>query len=246
MEYIEIEISNYKKLIEFIRIKLLYCVTQSYENDELYIPGKLTLQLINSINEINKSTEDMLNDLYSIIKKYFQTIKEYSKSTISRNNRLSDLKKASQRATLYIKTIYGEMLTKPESNRSDFDFLLEKKGNNKTTNDNLKFKLWTKNYSKMPYCEEYMLYNIVLHEENIYYYRVNDTIYKFFYFYKTEDNIWYWSPPRKTDPEDIWMECPKYIVEEGVWKGTQIPKYVEDFVVWLDVLRPNLPYITYK
>lgn len=244
MEYIEIQISSYKKFIDFIRIKLLYCTSKSIDNDELFTPGKLILKLVNIVREMTPQAESMLNDLYGIIKKYYSSIKEYSTSTISRDNRLSDLRKASIRATIYIKEIYGDILRQSGSTGSNNDFgFLRNTGETNTENNLVKFKLFCKPFSKMPFCEEYVMFHLVLHEENIFFHRVNDTIYKFFYFYKSIDNIWYWSPPKKTDPEDIWMQCPKYIVDEGYWKGTQIPRYVEEFVVWLDIFKPDLPYI---
>lgn len=243
MEYVEISIGNFKNFLEHIRLKLLYSVPKTADNDELYKPIKLTLQLVKVIKEMTPSAQNMLNDVYGIIKKYFQIIKEFTTSTISRDNNFSDLKKSSLRAVIYIKEIYGSVLDNAsKQTNNDYGFLnIEKENDN--FNNHLKFNLDMKAYSNMPYCEEYIMYNLVVHENNIFFHRVNDTIYRFFYFYKSEDNIWYWSPPKKTDPEDVWMECPKYIVEEGYWKGTQIPKFAEAFVIWLDLLNPDLPFI---
>ena len=67
MEYFETNLGNYKKFLDHIRLKILYSVTQSIDNDYLYTPGKLTLKLTNIIKEMSPSAENMLNDLYIII-----------------------------------------------------------------------------------------------------------------------------------------------------------------------------------
>ena len=77
------------------------------------------------------------------------------------------------------------------------------------------------------------------YKDMVYYVETND-IFAFFYFYRTED-AWYWSPPKKTDPEDIWIECPQVKIEEGYWNGKIIPYYMAEYIVWLDLFFPNIP-----
>ena len=223
MKYAKIEIINYKRFLEFIKIKILYGCKQSIENEVLYKPITLTERLIGLMSENNKDNEIVLNDLHQQMKKYYTYVKDYTRATISKESRFSDLTKASIRISMYINALYGHKLTVK-----------------KQTQNNFSFQLNIYEYSKQPYCEEYIYHNIIEHEDSTYFYRVNDNIYKFFYFYKSNENDWFWSPPRKTDPEDIWVECPRYLVNKGYWKGMQIPKHIEEFVVWLYLLKPDI------
>lgn len=250
MEYVIVKISGMKKLSEFIRLKINRSFKQSIDNDVLLKPVKLFNKIIENIHEINSKHELLLNDIYSQIKKFYSYIKDYNSSTISKEKRFEDLKKSSNRISIYLETLYPNYI-KEKSNilrelNEYWSNIFNFKDSN-DVNDQLEFKLKLINFQKMPYCEEYVMFNIVHHQEGTYFYKVNDTIFKFFYFYKSEDDTWFWSPPRKTDLNDVWMECPKYKVEEGYWKGWTIPKYVEEFVVWLSLLKPIIEIkINYK
>ena len=46
---------------------------------------------------------------------------------------------------------------------------------------------------------------------------------------------------KKTDPEDIWIECPQTKINEGYWTGKIIPAYIAEFIIWLDLFFPNIP-----
>ena len=80
---------------------------------------------------------------------------------------------------------------------------------------------------------------MVQYKDMVYYVETND-VFSFFYFYRTED-CWFWSPPKKTDPEDIWIECPETRIDEGYWRGKIIPPYMAEYIVWLDLFFPNIP-----
>ena len=91
----------------------------------------------------------------------------------------------------------------------------------------------------LPLSCENIFVNMVQYKDQVYYIETNDLI-SFFYFYRTEDG-WYWSPPKKTDPEDIWIECPQTSIDEGYWKGKIIPAFIVEFIIWLDLFFPNIP-----
>ena len=91
----------------------------------------------------------------------------------------------------------------------------------------------------MPLSCENIFVNMVQYKDKVYYIETNDVI-SFFYFYRTDDG-WYWSPPKKTDPEDIWIECPQTSINEGYWTGKIIPAYISEFIIWLDLFFPNIP-----
>ena len=91
----------------------------------------------------------------------------------------------------------------------------------------------------LPLSCENIFVNMVQYKDQVYYIETNDLI-SFFYFYRTEDG-WYWSPPKKTDPEDIWIECPQTSIDEGYWKGKIIPAFIAEFIIWLDLFFPNIP-----
>ena len=207
-------------------------IQQNIENDELFKPGSICLKVIKIIKKITPKAENVLNDLYDILRKFNMQIKDYNNGSIfAKHISLDELLKASKRAYIYLNSCYLPIIKKQQNDYDD-DY-----------NDNLKFNLHIDKYSNSPFTEEYIMYKLAVHEENIFYYKTNDTVFKFFYFYKTIDNQWHWSPPRKTDPEDIWMLCPKYTVESGYWKGMTIPRFIEDYVIWLDIFNPDLPYI---
>ena len=86
---------------------------------------------------------------------------------------------------------------------------------------------------------EYIFVNMVQHKDMVYYVETND-VFNFFYFYRT-DECWFWSPPKKTDPEDIWIECPKVRIEEGYWTGKIIPPFMAEFIMWLYLFFPKIP-----
>lgn len=87
-------------------------------------------------------------------------------------------------------------------------------------------------------CENIFV-NMVRLKHNVYFVETNE-IFGFFYFYRTEDE-WLWSPPRKDDPEDIWFACPQTIIDQGFWIGSLLPPYIQEFIVWLDLIFPNIP-----
>ncbi len=234
MNYVEIPIVSFKKYIVNIRIKLTYSVEQSIENDDLYKPLNFCLKVIKIIKKLNQRSEDVLNDIYEILRKYYLHVKDFiNGNTFVNQQNIIELRKAASRAYLYLKSCYLNAYKKGIAMSDTPD----------EYNDDIKFRLHIDKYANCPYTEEYIMYSIILHEDNIFFFRLKDSIFKFFYFYKTIDNEWYWSPPRKTDKDDIWMKCPKFTVEEGHWKGMSIPRFVEEFVVWLDLLKPDLPYL---
>ena len=255
MEYIEISVCSLTKFILNIKKTIKYSVILNKDTDIIFKPFEYLQGILINIDKINSNTEKLLNEVYDIIRKYNLTIKDYlinkqnnyycfsnyNENNISyiNSNNLNNLIKAGKRLIIYIECMYSNLLKciKSTYNSNNNSNVL-----NKSNINILKFKLYLNKYSKCPYTEEYIIHNLVLHDENIYYYRVKDTIFKFFYFYKTKDNTWYWSPPKKTDLEDIWMKCPDTVVKEGYWKCIQIPKYIEDLIIWLDLFYPDLPY----
>lgn len=245
MNYIEITVKSYKKYLLYIKSEIQTRINQTIENEILLKPIHLLLKIINKINKITNKIEKDMNDMYSSIRKYRLHLKDYLKGSIFfQQSNMNEFKKAANRTVLYIQCCFEKYLLKKDGDDYyEYNVTYYDIDNKQAFNDNFTLNIYLTDYMNSPFTEEYIMFNIILHEDNIFFYRMKDSLYKFFYFYKTDDNEWYWSPPRKTDLEDVWMKCPKYLVESGYWMGMQIPKFIEEFVIWLDLLKPDLPYI---
>ena len=124
------------------------------------------------------------------------------------------------------------------NNTIDIDF--ESILNYNLINNETKFFLKLDYQKNIPNTIEYIFFNLVQFRDEVYYIKTRD-IFNFFYFYRTEDGIWYWSPPKKTDPEDLWIESPNTKIASGYWINKKIPDYIEQFIIWLDIFSPRIP-----
>ena len=184
-----------------------------------------------------KYFEAYLNETYTSLRKLHMMISGHDKSTVfSRDKCIKDVKQCIQRNDFLIDD-YLSTLRKFEEK---YKKKVPKKFSPGPIIDNdTKFLLTIKYQIYLPMSCENIFVNMVQYKDQVYYVETNDLI-SFFYFYRTDDG-WYWSPPKKTDPEDIWIECPQTTINEGYWTGKIIPTYIAEFIIWLHLFFPNIP-----
>jgi len=108
--------------------------------------------------------------------------------------------------------------------------------NSKVKNKDVKVSINTSSFKSLNYSCEFYWARLVKHDE-VFYMEVDD-MFKFFYFYLNEDGDWFWSPPKKEDPEDVWISCEDSKITEGNWKGKRVSRPFEEFLIWLDIFKP--------
>ena len=167
---------------------------------------------------------------------------DYQKSTIFlKDKAVRDVKKGLLRNS-YLSEEYLKGIRKfyeAYKKKIPKSFRPEKPKENKT-----EFLLSIKAQIYTPMSCENIFINMTQYKDMVYYVETND-MFSFFYFYRTEEG-WFWSPPKKTDPEDIWIECPEIRIEEGFWEGKIIPPYMAEFIVWLFFFNPKIPEFYFK
>ena len=244
MEYIETTIRKIAKYNEYLDEWARDILEDNLENEELlkmFRRYKRTLEIIAHHFYPNTPHKDylesVLNEIYTSMRKINYTLTDYEKASVfSKDKTLKDVKKCLERTNFLVEDFLDTMKTFDNSHRDSIpiDFSPPRVTKNKTT-----FLLSIKNQKNLPLSCENIFVNMVQYKDMVYYVETND-VFSFFYFYRTED-CWFWSPPKKTDPEDIWIECPETRIEEGFWTGKIIPPYMTEFIVWLDLFFPNIP-----
>ena len=244
MEYIESTIGRLAKYTEHLEKWTRDILQDSLETEEyckIYARYRKTIEIIANHFFPNttkrKLFEENLTELYTSLRKINYTLTDYEKNSIySRARNEKYLKQCLERNQFLIDE-YLIMMRKFDKKFKDKipkNFTPPKVTKNETT-----FYLSIKNQIYTPLSCENIFVNMTQYKDMVYYVETND-VFAFFYFYRTED-AWYWSPPKKTDPEDIWIECPQVKIEEGYWNGKIIPYYMAEYIVWLDLFFPNIP-----
>lgn len=244
MEYIETTIGRIAKYSEFLEKWTRRILPDTLETDEYcktFSRYRKTFEIINKYLFINSSKrnyfENILNELYTSLRKINYVLTDYEKGSIfARDRMIRDIKKCMERNEFIIEEYLNELREFDRANKNKLpkNFSLPK-----VTRSEIYFLLSIKNQKYTPLSCENMFVNMIQYKDLVYYIETND-IFSFFYFYRTDDG-WFWSPPKKTDPEDIWIECPNINIEEGYWTGKIIPPYMAEYIIWLDLFFPNIP-----
>lgn len=244
--YIETTIGNLAKYNIHLNRLSKRILTLSLENDQIlriFHRANKTIGFISiyfkDSNPEYKDLEDKLNQIYIILRKIHLAHTEYeSKSTFSKQNALSEYKRCLQRHNFIIEEFYNGLKNYDRNNKHDKNKRVAKLPD-KVKNNETQFKLTIELFKQFPMACENIFVNMVRLKHNVYFVETNE-IFGFFYFYRTGDE-WLWSPPRKDDPEDIWFACPQTIIDQGFWIGSLLPPYIQEFIVWLDLIFPNIP-----
>ena len=244
MEYIETTIGRIAKYSEFLEKWTRRILPDTLETDgycKTFSRYRKTFEIIAKYLYINSSKrnyfENILNELYTSLRKMNYVLTDYEKGSIfARDRIIRDIKKCMEGNEFIIEEYLNELreFDRINKNKIPKNIVLPK-----VTRAEINFLLSIKNQKYTPLSCENMFVNMTQYKDLVYYIETND-IFSFFYFYRTDDG-WFWSPPKKTDPEDIWIECPNINIEEGYWAGKIIPPYMAEYIIWLDLFFPNIP-----
>ena len=244
MECIETTLNRVVKYNDLLEISVKKLLPDNMETEELLKTFSRYRKLFEIIGKLfypktqkKKYFEAYLNETYTSLRKLHMMLTQFDKSTVfSRDKCIRDVKQCIKRNDFliddYLKTLkkFEEKYKKKVPSKFKPGPILD----NETV-----FLLSIRCQIYLPLSCENIFVNMVQYKDKVYYFETNDII-SFFYFYRTDEG-WYWSPPKKTDPEDIWIECPQTKINEGYWTGKIIPAYIAEFIVWLDLFFPNIP-----
>ena len=244
MECIETTLNRVVKYNDLLEISVKKLLPDNMETEELLKTFSRYRKLYEIIGKLfypktpkKKYFEAYLNETYTSLRKLHMMLTQYDKSTVfSRDKCIRDVKQCIKRNDFliddYLKTLkkFEEKYKKKVPSKYRAGSILD----NETV-----FLLSIRCQIYLPLSCENIFVNMVQYKDKVYYFETNDVI-SFFYFYRTDEG-WYWSPPKKTDPEDIWIECPQTKINEGYWTGKIIPAYIAEFIIWLDLFFPNIP-----
>jgi hypothetical protein len=259
MEYIETTIGNLAKFSNYLEECIKKHINESLEREDILKPFVFYKKVITIISKnykkkieanVKEYFDNLLNDIYTSLRKIHITIYQFTTGSLFSNDKnLKSLKDCCIRNEILIRDIYSNL-------KGSFDVEVEVKVKgdvpNNTTEISKKkkdiniikskrvFLLNIKNQRNIPATVENIFVNLIQYKDKVYYIQTND-IFNFFYFFRTEEGVWFWSPPRKTDPEDMWVQVPGLKVGDGFWKDKKIPNYMEQFIIWLDIFNPNIP-----
>ena len=244
MECIETTLNRVVKYNDLLETSTKKLLPENMETEELLKTFSRYRKLFDIIGHLfypktpkKKYFEAYLNETYTSLRKLHMMLTQYDKTTVfSRDKCIRDVNQCIKRNDFliddYLKTLkkFEEKYKKKVPSKFKPGPILE----NETV-----FLLSIKCQIYLPLSCENIFVNMVQYKDKVYYFETNDVI-SFFYFYRTDEG-WYWSPPKKTDPEDIWIECPQTKINEGYWTGKIIPAYISEFIIWLDLFFPNIP-----
>jgi hypothetical protein len=241
MEYIETKISNFFKYIKYVENNILNNIIESISRESLLKPlifcKKITNLIIEKYCEQNeKQFEEILNEVYIILRRIDFGFSNYiNGSFFDREKNLKNLKSLCMRNEIYTRELVTSII---DSKQNKFI-------KNIFTQDNT-FLLKIKSQINLAKTAENIYINLERFKDDIYYLKTND-LFGYFYFYRGNEECWYWSPPKKTDPDDIWFICPQIKIDKGFWIDKLLPDYLINFIIWLDIFSPNIPeYTKYK
>jgi hypothetical protein len=234
MEYIQTSRFRLITYIEYLFNKLNGHLPETMDREDILKPLSITKKLIQYYNsfELSKQIQEILNDLYVVLRKFNSDIRTYCEnSTFLKQSSFKSLKEAAYRYELYLKELYYNSishLTKTEMSAN----LVEPM-----------FNLSLGFYKNIPNTAEHIFTNMVQYKDDVYYIQTND-IFEFIYLYQASDRSWYWSPPKKTDLEDIWIKCPEVSIDSGYWVDKKLYSNIAEYIIWLDMFRPVVSKIT--
>ena len=234
-------LAKYNELLEKISKEVLADNKEAKEILNTYAKYKELLDIIAKLfypkTPDKKYFEAYLNEIYSSLRKLHKILNGYDKSTVFiRDKCIRDMKECMKRNEYLLEDYLNTLKNFAKKNKTK----IPKKFNPGALMDNETIILLSiKSQVYLPLSCENIFLNMVQYKDYVYYVETND-IFSFFYFFRTDDG-WYWSPPKKTDLEDVWIECPETTISEGYWKGKTIPSHISEFIVWLGFFFPNVP-----
>jgi hypothetical protein len=238
MECIEVNFNTFYKYFEFLEEKVKCNFNISLEREDILKVFMICKKVIDLVEckFLIKESEALLNEIYIILRKIHLSLSEcLSGNYLDRHKTFKSFKNCCSRNEIFL--------------RSLLDDLKELTGNHKISTEikesnNIKFIIKV-TFGNITNSVENIFLNMVQFKDEVYYVKTND-IFKFFYFFRTKDGVWFWSPPKETDPEDVWIAAPQIKIEKGHWLDHKIPQYIEDYIVWLDIFSPNIPEFYFK
>lgn len=262
MEYIVTTVTRLNCYVDYLERRIKKMINESMAREDMFKPLKNCKHILRFFTSTeNKNIENICNDLYTLLRKIHINLQAYYNGSVFGNEQnMKTLKGTCDRNNIYLKEVYSEFLNKdPEKVLAEqakiqsdtpkpvatkpkkFNpFLPKHLINKKPKGPPDSFLLKFDHYKDMPKLPENLFANLVQFKDEVYYIKIDD-VFNYFYFYRTAGGTWYWSPPKKNDPEDIWIQVPQTQIVEGHWKYMKIPNYIEEFVEWLDLFVPEIP-----
>jgi hypothetical protein len=237
MEKIEIHIKNLVNYKDYIQMQISSSLLNGLEKEnhlKIFIYINKVLNKCGNLRNDNlskyiKITEEIYNEVYISLRKLNQSLVLYSSSRIfEKEDKYKELKQSINRLELYMKSLYEDLKDFSSKENSLYDM------------DEQKIFIYFSNFKDCPNSIENLFFNLIQFKDEVYYTKTSD-IFEFFYFFRSKDGIWFWSPPKKTDEKDIWIRCPETNIKEGYWSGKLIPEYIKSLIEWLDIFRPYSP-----
>jgi hypothetical protein len=232
MEYIQTKRERLLLFIDHMESKVTKEIPESIDKENIYKPLKKSRKIIQYYNsfELTNQIQDIFNDLYIVLRKYSSELRTFfENSTFTKESSFKALKEASYRHELYLKELYYGQISSPSNNGKK---LFEPM-----------FNLSLGFYKNIPNTAEYIFTNMVQYRDEVYYIQTGD-IFEFIYLYQASDYSWYWSPPKKTDLEDVWVKCPDVVIASGYWRDKKLFSNIAEYIIWLDIFRPIVAKVT--
>jgi hypothetical protein len=241
MEFIEVEFTSIVNYLNFLENNILSKFNISREREEILKIFLVCRKLINFLSEKLeiKEINQIFNEIYEVLRKIHISLSLYlNGSYIDLEKNLKNFKNCCNRNEMYLKSLLEDLNeyksgNKILSNKDSVDILKKTKFLIKAT------------FGNISNSTENIFLNLSQYKDEVYYIKTND-IFEFFYFFRTNEGRWYWSPPKKTDIEDVWILAPEIKIDKGYWTDKKIPTYIEDFIIWLDIIKPNIPQFYQK
>jgi hypothetical protein len=234
MEFIEIEFSSLKNYLDFLEnnIKSKFNISREREDIlKVFLVCRKLVILVSEKLEI-KESQQLFCEVYDVLRKIHISLSQYMNgSYIDEERNLKIFKNCCNRNEMYLRSLLEDLNEHQLANKKISN------GNNIVPETKFLIKV---TFGNITNSVENIFTNLIQFKDEVYYFKTND-IFEFFYFFRTKEGIWYWSPPKKTDLEDVWIPAPEIKIDRGYWKDNKIPSYVEDFIIWLDIIRPNIP-----
>jgi hypothetical protein len=224
---------NILEFNNFLEKEIKRHINESMDREDMLKIFKFARKSIFKIMLISNKVyfETLINEIYTCLRKIQNAIVDFTKESIFFDSKKKkSLKECCLRNELYLREVVSSIQVGNEELISQIEKELPVK----------KFLLKLDYQKNIPNSVEYLFTNLIQYKDEVYYIKTNDLI-SHFYFYRNSEGKWFWSPPRKTDNEDIWMETPKTKIEKGHWIDQTVPAYIAEFIIWLDIFKPNIP-----
>lgn len=238
MDYLETHSTNFNIYLEHLENEIKKLVNLSMEREDMLKSLTLMKRVLDMIeNESHKFKHSVINEFYVMLRKLQTTMNSLKyDSVFVKESNLKALKSCSYRNELYVREII-------ENLKTNKDKLKDKKVEHifhKKTDTYYNFVIDIAQLKTTPNSCECIYSNMVQYKDEVYYIKTNDA-FNYFYFYKNKKGEWFWSPPKKEDPEDSWFKVPITQIDKGYWADKKLPYYIEEFIIWLGIFNPKLP-----